>query len=166
MPRYIAPRMRLRDVLTHNKATLDGYAAMAGQEIKPLVTPMPKQLAKRVSTGRTEPRERVNLAAIIQLLRTHPKVAFAWRMQSGLFQEGARFIKVGVTGIPDIIGSLCNGQFYGIEVKAKGGTISPMQQKRIEQITEAGGLAFVAWSVDDVIEQLATVDTSQWPNQR
>ena len=166
MPRFTAPRMSLRDRLTHTKATLDMYAAMSGQEPKPLITPMPKVRAKRVAKPRTEPRERVNLAAIIMLLRTHPKVAFAWRMQSGLFQEGARFIKVGVTGIPDVIGALRNGQFYGIEVKAHGGKVSPIQQQRIEQIRLAGGLAFVAWSVDDVIEQLATVDISQWPNQR
>lgn len=145
-----------RQALEANKAWMDFAANAAGVAEKPLLT---KIRPKRVITAskRIEPRERVNLAEIIQLLRTHPKVAFAWRMQSGLFREGSRVIKVGVTGIPDIIGLLHGGRFYGIEVKAKGGVVSSIQQTRINQINEGGGLAFVAWGVDDVLEQLERV---------
>ncbi len=56
-------------------------------------------------------------------------------------------------GIPDI---LCcyNGRFIGIEVKTENGKVSPDQERVISNINNAGGLAFVARSVDDVIEKL------------
>lgn len=170
MPRY--SRLSMRDTLLHNKAVADAYAQMAGVESAPFATPIPpppKKRVPRVTSGRTEPRERVNLRAIIQLLRTHPKVyaKCVYRMQSGLFREGERYIKVGVVGIPDILFVLRNGRLGACEVKAKGGAVSPLQAQRIADIRAAGGLAFVAWSVDDVLRELQDVDLgTQWSAQR
>jgi len=58
-------------------------------------------------------------------------------------------------GIPDIIGCLPGGRFIGIEVKRPGGELSSHQARVLANITDAGGLAIVAWSVEDVIRALA-----------
>lgn len=56
-------------------------------------------------------------------------------------------------GIPDIIGCY-KGQFIGIEIKVAGGRVSPDQERVLQNINDAGGIAFVARSVDEVIEKL------------
>jgi len=72
--------------------------------------------------------------------------------------RGAWVIKTITTnkrGCPDILACL-NGLFLAIEVKAKGRmtTVTPLQRYQIDQITEAGGLAFAADCVDTVKEIL------------
>lgn len=60
-------------------------------------------------------------------------------------------------GIPDIIG-IWNGQLLGIEVKTAKGKLSDKQQAKIDEINRAGGLAFVARCIDDVIDALDAHD--------
>lgn len=57
-------------------------------------------------------------------------------------------------GIPDIIGILPGGRFLGIEIKRPGGRVSPEQAKWIQNINDSGGIAFVAYSVDEVVDRL------------
>jgi len=57
-------------------------------------------------------------------------------------------------GLPDITGCLKDGRGFWIEVKTDKGRLSPHQERFIQNINDAGGLAFVARSVDDVIEKL------------
>lgn len=54
-------------------------------------------------------------------------------------------------GIPDIIGQV-DGEFFGIECKAPGkeSNTTANQDRVICEINEAGGVAFVASSVDQV----------------
>ena len=52
-------------------------------------------------------------------------------------------------GIPDLIACL-DGKFVAIEVKKPGGKPSPLQVVKIRKIEEAGGIAFIAYSVEDV----------------
>lgn len=56
-------------------------------------------------------------------------------------------------GISDILGCW-QGRMLAIEIKKPGGRISPDQQKFIDTVNAEGGIAFVAWSVDDVVKQL------------
>ena len=56
-------------------------------------------------------------------------------------------------GISDILG-IWEGKFLAIEVKTKIGRVSTHQVKFIDSVNNAGGLAFVARSVDDVIDKL------------
>ena len=56
-------------------------------------------------------------------------------------------------GCPDIIG-IYKGKMLGIEVKTKSGKLSERQALFIESINMEGGIAFVARSVDDVIQEL------------
>lgn len=60
-------------------------------------------------------------------------------------------------GVPDIIGCF-KGRLIGIEIKSEKGVVSEYQKEFIENINRAGGLAFVARSLDDVIEGLGLQD--------
>jgi hypothetical protein len=57
------------------------------------------------------------------------------------------------SGLPDIMGCW-NGRFIGIEVKQPGGKPTELQQRTINDINRAGGLAFVACSVEDVSNEI------------
>jgi len=48
----------------------------------------------------------------------------------------------GASGAPDIVVCL-NGKFFGIECKAGGNKPTPLQEKNLRDIAEAGGVALV-----------------------
>jgi penicillin-binding protein-related factor A (putative recombinase) len=60
---------------------------------------------------------------------------------------------MGTPGISDIIGCY-KGRMIAIELKAPNGVLSEAQQAFINRINEAGGLAFCARTLDEVIEGL------------
>jgi hypothetical protein len=64
---------------------------------------------------------------------------------------------MGAKGVPDILGCY-RGRLLGIEVKTPTGKISPDQQGFIDSINRAGGVAFVARSLEDVITGLGLQD--------
>ena len=53
-------------------------------------------------------------------------------------------------GIPDIIGCTRSGRFFAIEVKFGRNKASKLQEWNIEQIKQRSGIAFVAYSLDEV----------------
>lgn len=55
----------------------------------------------------------------------------------------------GTAGIPDIIACV-DGKFYGFEVKVGTGQPTELQKSTIRKIKNAGGIAIVVRSVDDV----------------
>lgn len=71
----------------------------------------------------------------------------AWHIKT----HGSMFSK---SGTPDIIACI-NGHFVAIEVKKPGGVVSELQKYHIEQIEESGGIAFVAYSLDETKQYLA-----------
>ena len=54
------------------------------------------------------------------------------------------------SGIPDIIGCTPSGRFFAIEVKYGKGKASRLQEYNIQQIEKVNGIAFVAYSLDEV----------------
>lgn len=56
-------------------------------------------------------------------------------------------------GVSDIIGCY-NGRYLAIEVKRKGQNPTEKQQAFLDTVNAQGGLAFVARSVEDVMERL------------
>jgi hypothetical protein len=56
-------------------------------------------------------------------------------------------------GISDILG-IYKGRMLAIEVKRPGGRVSQEQRAFLERVNEEGGVGFVAYSVDDVVERL------------
>ncbi len=92
--------------------------------------------------------------AILDLLRM-------WRIKAWIFdsvgiwsKERGCYLKRGgkhaTRGLPDIHGIVPGGRFFAIEVKTKTGRVSPEQKQQIEEITAAGGIAFIARSLKDV----------------
>lgn len=75
-----------------------------------------------------------------------------------LFQCGAFPIKIAggpyqKPGISDLL--ICyEGKFVAVEVKKPGGKLSPLQEQFLHDVRTAGGIAFVAYSVDDVVREL------------
>jgi hypothetical protein len=57
-------------------------------------------------------------------------------------------------GISDILGVLPGGRLLAIEVKTERGKLSPHQERFLKNITDNGGLAFVARSFDEVVQRL------------
>ena len=81
---------------------------------------------------------------------------FHWKVMQGLGCE---------KGVPDIMGIIPShinkarsGHLLGIEVKTLRGKLSDHQSRFIDRINREGGLAFVARSVDDVIDNLGIRD--------
>ena len=81
------------------------------------------------------------------------------RINTGSFQIGAgqnrRYIKTAEAGTCDFEGYDNKGRFVAIECKRPtGGRLSPAQRERIEDINRKGGVAFVAHSGEEALEQL------------
>jgi hypothetical protein len=77
---------------------------------------------------------------------------FCWR-QNQVAVPGRRF--VGLPGVPDIIGILPGGRFFGVEVKAERGKQSKAQKDFEMRVKELGGVYVLAYDVDDVLKVLA-----------
>ena len=75
-------------------------------------------------------------------------------MNSGAAKVGGRFIRFGWPGCPDVLGQLNDGRLLGVEVKAQAGRLRPAQAVFLERIRCAGGVAFVARDLRDVLRAL------------
>lgn len=76
---------------------------------------------------------------IIRYLKALPKT-FVWKEHGGMY---------GTAGIPDVI--CCHkGLFLAFEVKTQTGKATLLQEITIKKIVEAGGIAALVRSVDDV----------------
>ena len=69
---------------------------------------------------------------------------WAFKVAGGPYQQA---------GVPDIVGCL-GGKFFAIEVKVPGNKPTPLQEKVMQDIENAGGAVSVAYSVDDVRKYL------------
>lgn len=59
-----------------------------------------------------------------------------------------------VVGGSDLIGWTDTGKFLGIETKSKRGRLTDEQRNFIQQVNDAGGIAFMSRSVDEALEAL------------
>lgn len=74
-----------------------------------------------------------------------------------LHDNGFYAIKVVVasrSGTSDIVACSPRGRFVAIEVKKPGGMVSKLQTHNLEEIRLRKGIAFVAYDVDDVKQNL------------
>lgn len=77
--------------------------------------------------------------AILKYLKTIPN-CFAWKEHGGMY---------GTAGVPDIIACI-GGRFYAFEVKTDKGKATALQEATIRKIQNAGGIAVIVRSVDEV----------------
>ena len=103
-------------------------------------------------------KEAAALLEVLQALRTHPAVAWAMRMNSGAGRMGARFVRFGWPGCPDVLGQLKDGRLLGCEVKGPTGRLRPAQVVFLERIRAAGGVAFTARDCRDVLRELQALE--------
>ena len=104
-------------------------------------------------TPRTNSRpEAAAMLEVLKALRTHPAVAWAERMNTGAAKVGNRFIRFGWPGCPDVLGQLKDGRL----LKAQAGRLRPEQALFLERIRCAGGVAFVARDLRDVLREMGT----------
>ena len=79
---------------------------------------------------------------------------FVWRQNTGAMKLDNRFIQFGFKGISDIIGMTPSGRFIAIECKVKGNKPTQFQTDFLEGVVEHGGIAILAYSLDEVISEL------------
>lgn len=88
---------------------------------------------------------------------------FCWRNNTGARKFDYRrkdgkvthnFFQWGKPGSGDILGVLKDGRFFSIEVKAVGKKPSPSQEEFMAEVRKNNGIAFVAYSVEDVAKNL------------
>ena len=97
------------------------------------------------------------LSAVLEYL--HARQIFAWRNKTGAVKVrgpagGERFLRFGKVGSSDVIGCLPDGRFLGVECKAAGGRLSAPQADFLASIRDRGGVAFVAYGIEDVEREL------------
>lgn len=90
--------------------------------------------------------------SILDYLKLKKYLVFKHR-SVGIKKENGSYIPLayGEKGISDIIACSPKGQFIAIEVKKKGGKPSPDQIRFLEEVKARGGVAILAYSLDDVI---------------
>jgi hypothetical protein len=103
-----------------------------------------------------KPLEREIQLQILQYLQA--RGILAWRANSGAMQgehKGKkRFVRFNsMQGVSDIIGCF-KGLLLCIEVKRPGEKPTPAQRAFLELVRLAGGISFVATSVEDVQREL------------
>lgn len=98
--------------------------------------------------------EAAALGEVLKALRTHSRVAWVERMNTGAIKIDNRFVRFGFRGCPDVIGMLNDGRFIGVEVKSNRGRLRPEQAMFIELVKSNGGVSFVARSCRDVYNYL------------
>lgn len=84
---------------------------------------------------------------------------FVWRNNTGAFKNAkGGFFKFGMVGSSDILGVAPGGRFIAIECKKKGNKLSDHQGDFITRIIKMGGIAIVAFSLEDVINNLERIN--------
>jgi hypothetical protein len=99
-------------------------------------------------------REAAALAEVLKALRAHRAEAWCERQNSGAVRVEGRWIRFGWPGCPDVLGQLTDGRLLGVEVKAAKGRTSPEQVAFLKRINRAGGMAFFARDLRNVVREL------------
>ena len=102
------------------------------------------------------PLERDVQSAVLDMLKLRRDVAWFERMNTGgMVNPNGQYVRFGFKGCADILGQMRDGRFLAIEVKRPGAVPTEEQQEFLGRVQRAGGVAFVAWSVDDIAKGLA-----------
>jgi hypothetical protein len=130
---------------------------------------------RRNPSGYVSPtlRESEIQPSILDALRKHPRVAWAHRQNTAagylitpdkyrellargaLKKNDARYLKFGWPGQLDNTGQMTDGRRLDVEVKSLAGKLRPEQEATIAAVRAAGGIAFVARCIGDVLRELA-----------
>lgn len=92
--------------------------------------------------------------ALRQVFAWKARTVGTWDQKRSVFRARSRRYMVGIS---DIVG-IYRGKPLAIEVKTGNGYLRPDQKKFLHRFNEAGGIAIVARSVEEVAECLDEVD--------
>ena len=98
------------------------------------------------------PTEKQITKAILDYLNTI-RNSIALKFYAGGLKFGDKWIPQGKEGVSDILACV-NSKFVAIEVKKKGRLPTEAQGRFLQNIRDAGGIAGVCRSIDDVVELL------------
>lgn len=93
---------------------------------------------------------------------SQPEARLSRAIRTKCIERGAFAFKIHggptmMVGLPDLI--MCyRGRFVGLEVKMPEGVVSTIQKRRIQEIRDAGGYAFIVRSVGAAMRALDIVD--------
>lgn len=139
--RWTAPEV---ERLRYEPRTALGLHNKGAAQVVCQAEPKPRQSrAKKPTTP-----ERDILAACLQLLAVHPKVAWAARQNTGGMALEGRFVKFGMTGAADITGMLRGGRRLEVECKREGKRPTADQNAYLLMVNKDGGWAVWVDSVD------------------
>jgi hypothetical protein len=106
---------------------------------------------------RVRPEQQVQRAVLEHLAWRGMPGLLAFHVPNGGYRlpgEAAIFKGLGVvSGVPDIL-IVHAGRLYGLELKTKGGRVSPTQLSIHERMRAAGAEVAVAIGIDEAINQL------------
>lgn len=122
-----------------------------GEGIKKIINiysvPLTRSCRSHRSKSSNRMAEKEITTAILKHLKALPQ-CFCWKEHGGMY---------GTAGIPDII-CCYRGRFVAFEVKSAGGKPTKLQQHTIDKILNAGGVAAIVRSVDEVRVVLKSLD--------
>lgn len=132
----------------------------------------PRRKRARTRPPRLDPLERDVQRAVLERLLLDPRVAWCCRLNTGAarYQDGKgreRFVRFGFPGMSDVVGQMAplswsqeegrgspldclGGAFLAVEVKRCRTKLTDDQRAFLLRVREAGGVAGVARSADDV----------------
>lgn len=146
------PRFRpsLAETKRQNQNALDYYRALSAKPDAPRIEVGAKEKRERSAPGANgQPLERDVLRAVLQLLRVHPLVAWASRINSGAATDAAgNFVRFNqIAGCSDVIGQMKPlspggaGAFLALEVKRPGQKPTEPQMLFLRMVQANGGCA-------------------------
>lgn len=119
---------------------------------------MTRRPAKRSHIGK--PLEKDIQAQVLAMVKMHPRVALAWRQNTGAVKiDDRRFVRFGFPGVSDIIGFTRTGKFIALEVKRLGQKPTQAQDYFIRMVNSNGGYAAVVYSAQDAWNLM------EWPTK-
>ena len=140
------PRFRpsLAETKRQTQAALDFYRLTSAREDAPRIDVGATAKRERAAAGSSgEPLERDVLRAVLHLLRVHPLVAWASRINSGAVENAnGQFVRFNqIAGCSDIIGQMKTGHFLAVECKRPGQKPTEPQMLFLRQVQQYGGCA-------------------------
>lgn len=156
MPRPRRGRISLRDQKIAINKAFDHLSILSGKPtpdgLKHEITPKRERKLRPVDNA--IPLEKEVLADALEALRNDPRIWICDRRQSGVFQDGDRYIRVGQKGHLDISGMLHGGRYFELEAKRPGEKPNEYQLKRIAHVRAGGGVSGYFWSVETALALL------------
>ena len=135
-------RPSLAQTRRQNQNALDFYRLSSAREDAPRIDTGAKPIRERSAPGTNgQPLERDVLRAGLQLLRVHPLVAWASRINSGAVENASgQFVRFNqIAGCSDIVGQMKTGQFLALECKRPGQKPTEPQMMFLRQVQHYGG---------------------------